>query len=250
MPKTIKSYLSSVCSLHVNAGLPFECCKSPTVQHLIRGIKHLYGEKACTQKLPITLAIVQRLSAVSGDLGIRDNANFDAAVKLAWAGFLQCGEYTVANSQSFNPAIHLTRSSVKFIPNIEEPTHIHLTLPSSKTDPFRKGVSIFVAKALASKESTCAVLALKHLFGNHPQPSGSPLFTDGTGFPLTRNSFISLLKLRLAAIGLDQSLYSGHSFCRSMASSAAAVGYSDYEIQLLGWWCSDACGLYIDVPVD
>ena len=195
MPKTIKSYLSSVCSLHVDAGLPFECCESPTVQCLIRGIKCFYGEKAHTPKLPITLAIIQRLSAVSGDLGLRDNANFDVAVKLAWARFLRCGEYTVANGQSFNPAIHLTRSSVKFIPNIEEPTHIRLTLPSSKTDPFRKGVSILVAKALASGESTCAVLALKHLFSNHPQPSGSPLFTDGAGSPLTRNSFISLLKL-------------------------------------------------------
>jgi hypothetical protein len=166
MPKTIKSYLSSVCSLHVDAGLPFECCESLTVQCLIRGIKHFYGEKAHTPKLPITLAILHRLISVSGDLSLRDNANFDAVVKLAWAGFLRCGEFTVANGQRFNPTIHLTRSSVESIPNIDEPMHICLTLPSLKTDPFRKRVSILIAKAPGSGESrsTCAVLALQYLF--------------------------------------------------------------------------------------
>ena len=98
-------------------------------------------------------------------------------------------------------------------------------------------------------DSTCAVLALQRLFLQDPQlSSNSPLFTDGTGSPLSRNSFISLLKNRLASIGLDRTLYSGHSFRRGAATSAAAVGYSDYEIQLLGRWRSDAYKLYIDVP--
>jgi hypothetical protein len=166
MPKTIKSYLSSVHSLPVDASLPFKCCESLTVQCLIRGIKHFYGEKARTPKLPITLAILCRLISVSGDLSLRDNANFSAAVKLAWAGFLQCGEFTVANGQSFNPTIHLTRSLVKFIPNIDEPMHICLTLPSSKTDLFKKRVLILIAEAPGSGESrsTCTVLALQYLF--------------------------------------------------------------------------------------
>ena len=36
----------------------------------------------------------------------------------------------------------------------------------------------------------------------------------------------------------------------SSATSAASVGYSDYEIQLLGRWRSDAYKLYLDVPRD
>ena len=251
LPKTIKSYISSVRSLHVDAGLPFECCESPTVQRLVRGIKRFYGERVRTPKLPVTLPILRKLTSVSGDLSLRDNLNFDAAIKIAWSGFLRCGEFTVPDGHSFDPAVHLTRSSITFIPSIGEPTHIRLTLPSSKTDPFRKGVSILVAKALSEKEadSTCAVLALRRLFLQDPQPSSnSPLFTDGTGSPLSRNSFISLLKIRLAAIGLDQARYSGHSFRRGAATSAATVGYSDYEIQLLGRWRSDAYKLYIDVP--
>ena len=41
--------------------------------------------------------------------------------------------------------------------------------------------------------------------------------------------------------------YTGHSFQWGAASSAVAVGYSDYEIQLLGCWCSDTYLLYIDI---
>ena len=94
--------------------------------------------------------------------------------------------------------------------------------------------------------STCAVLALQRLFLQDPQPStSSPLFTDGTGTPLSHSSFISLLKHQLASISLKQALYSGH---RGAATSATAVGFSDYEIQLLGQWHSDAHKLYIDVP--
>lgn len=86
MPKMIKSYMSSVHSLHVNAGLPFESCESPTVQCLVRGIKHFYGEKVQTPKLPIMLNILQKLASVSGLLSLRDNLNFDASVKIAWSG--------------------------------------------------------------------------------------------------------------------------------------------------------------------
>ena len=54
----------------------------------------------------------------------------------------------------------------------------------------------------------------------------------------------------MAIIGLDPSLYSGHSFRRGAASATAAVGCADHEIQLLGRWHSDAYKLYIDVPKD
>ena len=112
-------------------------------------------------------------------------------------------------------------------------------------------VSILVARAPVGKGAslTCAVLALQCLFLNDPHhTANSPLFMDGAGSPLSWKSFLSLLKHQLAEIGLNQSLYAGHSFHRGAATSAAAVGYSDYEIQLLGRWCSNAYKLYIDVP--
>ncbi|KAF9442894.1 hypothetical protein P691DRAFT_680611, partial [Macrolepiota fuliginosa MF-IS2] len=50
--------------------------------------------------------------------------------------------------------------------------------------------------------------------------------------------------------GIDSSKYSSHSFCHGAASAAAAVGYTDHKIQLLGRWHSNTFKLYIDVPKD
>jgi hypothetical protein len=123
--------------------------------------------------LPITLAILQKLTLISGDLGLRDNLNFDAAIKLVWAGLLRCVEFTVPDGQAFDPTVYLTRNSIEFIPSIEEPTHICLTLPSSKTDLFRKGVLVLIARAPfgGGPGSMCAVLVLQCLFHSDSQPA-------------------------------------------------------------------------------
>ena len=246
-PKMIKSYLSAVRSLHVDEGLSFEACESETVHRAVRGIKRFYGERNHNPKLPIVLSTLQRLTAVSGDFDDRFNVVFDAAIKVAWSGFLRCGEFTLGSSEKFNPALHLTRASITFLPSVESPTHVRLDLPGSKTDPFRKGVSILLSAASGASTGPVAA-ALKRLYQVHPQPATSPLFSNPDGSSLSRSIFISTLKARLLAIGLDSSLYSGHSFRRGAASAAATVGYADHEIQLLGRWRSDAYNLYIDVP--
>lgn len=248
-PKTIKSYLSAVRSLHVDEGLPFTACESETVRRVIRGIKRFHGERERNPKQPITLSILQQLASVAGDLSNVFNASFDAAIKLAWAGFLRCGEFTLNRGEKFSAASNLTRGCVTFVPSIENPTHVRLDLPASKTDPFRKGVSILIAKAPAGS-TTCAVSALQHLFTIDPQPLDTPLFSDPDGSPLSRTTFVSTLKSRLTSLGIDASNFAGHSFRRGAASAAAAVGYADHEIQLLGRWRSDAYRLYIDVSRD
>ncbi|KAF5384159.1 hypothetical protein D9615_003180 [Tricholomella constricta] len=246
-PKTIKSYLSAVRSLHVDEGLPFAACESETVRRVIRGIKRYRGERERSPKLPITPSLLQRLASISGDLSDGFNVSFDAAIKTAWSGFLRCGEFTLDRGEKFNTSTHLSRGCVTFLPSFAAPTHVRLDLPASKTDPFRKGVSILIAKA-PEGSTTCAVSALHHLFTSNPQPLDAPLFSNPDGSPLTRADFVSTLKQRLTSLGINASLYSGHSFRRGAASAAAAVGFADFEIQLLGRWRSDAYKLYIDVP--
>jgi hypothetical protein len=248
-PKTIKAYLSAVCSLHVNEGLPFTSCESETVWQVICGIKRFHGEHECNPKQPITLTILQQLTSIAGDLSTKFNASFDAAIKLAWAGFLHCSEFTLNRGKKFSAASNLTRGCVTFVPSIENPTHVRLDLPASKTDPFRKGVSVLIAKASAGS-TTCAVSALQHLFAINPQPLNAPLFSDADSSPLSRTIFISTLKQCLASLSINVSNFLGHSFRRGAASAAAAVGYADHEIQLLGCWCSDTFKLYIDVSHD
>ncbi|KAF8225335.1 hypothetical protein L208DRAFT_1035688, partial [Tricholoma matsutake] len=113
-----------------------------------------------------------------------------------------------------------------------------LNLPASKTDPFCKGASVLIAKAPMGS-MTCAVSALQHLFIVDPQPLNAPLFSDIDGSPLTCTIFVSILKQRLTSLGIDTSQFGGHSFCQGAASAAAAVGYADHKIQLLGCWRSN-----------
>lgn len=194
------------------------------------------------------LALSSSSQPYQGILSNQFNAVFDAAIKVAWSGFLHCEEFTLGSGEKFNTSVHLSQDSVTFFPSFESPTHICLNLPGSKTDPFRKGVSILISAAPGT--STCPVAVLKHFFQVDPQPTTSPLFSNPEGSPLSQTVFILTLKAHLLAIGVNSSQFLGHSFHHGDTSAAAAVDYSDHEIQLLGHWHSDAYKLYIDLSRD
>ena len=125
---------------------------------------------------------------------------------------------------------------VILLPDAANPTHACLTIPSSKSDPFQKGVSILIAAA--PHAATCTVCTLQHLYSIDPQLPHAPLFLGLNGCWLSHSTFIAHLNLSLLVAG-QSSQYTGHSCRHGTASSAIAVGYSDYEIQLLGHWRSD-----------
>lgn len=245
-PKTIKAYLSHVRSLHIDNDLDFSPTESPMVQRVIRGIKRYHGEKDRKPKLPITLPILLTLLHHIKEANSLDYQMLTAACCLAFAAFLRCGEFTVANTKKWNPSINLSRSAVIFLPNFDNATHLQLILPASKTDPFRKGVTVLVAAA--PNRASCPLTAIKTMFNTHPAPPDAPLFLTHTGKPLSRTLLIESIRTALRAGGFEERLYAGQSFRRGGASSAGAAGFSDYEIQLLGRWRSDAYKLYIDVP--
>jgi hypothetical protein len=101
------------------------------MQHALRSLTEGQGWKLKARNLLICL-----LSLLNKN-NPRD-ANLYGAFCLAHAGFLRAGEFT----WSENDLVHghtkfaqrnLTRSSIQF-----EEDHLLLTLPNSKTDPFRK----------------------------------------------------------------------------------------------------------------
>ncbi|KAJ2926046.1 hypothetical protein H1R20_g11045, partial [Candolleomyces eurysporus] len=237
-PKTIKQYLRHVKSMHTNLDLPFQPCTSPIIQHLIRGIKRYHGEREAKRKMPITLPVLCDLLCHLNTATDLSNLNVYAAACVAFLGFLQCGEFTIKTGKTFTASTHPTRRSIKFYPSIDNPTHARLNLPASKTDPFCKGISIYLA--VATGASTCPVAAFKKLFEDNPSDLNGPLFHSPDRSPLTRNSFIDTIRLALQAAGYKSKEFSGHSFRRR-----AAAGCQDHEIQLLGWWLSDAYKVHI-----
>ena len=120
--------------------------------------------------------------------------------------------------------------------------HLELTLPASKTVPFRQGITLTVA---ATNDEACAVCALKHLFQQWPADPASPLFESEAHSPSTRDVVTSSLRQTLKSDGI-QGHYSGHSFRRGAATSAKLAGLTDDEIMLLGRWKSDSYRLYIE----
>ena len=68
-----------------------------------------------------------------------------------------------------------------------------------------------------------------------PLPSGSSgsFFRDQQGRPILKSHFIAELRKALAAAGLDQSAFPGHSFRIGAAMAAAQAVVPDSTIQIL-----------------
>jgi hypothetical protein len=75
----------------------------------------------------------------------------ETACVIAFFGFLRCGEFTVLHS--FDPDINVCSEDVTI-----NDDHATLHLKSSKTDPFRLGINIFL---FATGSSVCPVPSLK-----------------------------------------------------------------------------------------
>src|SRR6266481_3660400 len=103
---------------------------------------------------------------------------FNAVVKTAFSAFLCCNKFTEKSPGSVggsNSSMKLAWGDVIFLPDTVAPTHICLTVPTSKTDPFWKGVSLLIAAA--PHAATCTVRALQYLYAVDPQPPHAPLFS-------------------------------------------------------------------------
>ena len=150
-------------------------------------------------------------------------------------GFLRAGEFTVRTDSSFDPEAHLCYS--------EDNSSIP-TIKQSKTDPFRKGVNLFLGRTLVD---LCPVESLLNYLVVRSSKDG-PLFIFKDGRPLTRQRLVTALREVLQVAGVDQSKYSGHSFRIGAATTAAARGMEDSVIKTLGRWNSVAYLQYVKIP--
>ena len=234
--KTLKAYITGLRSVHVDMGYedlsPFH---SPRIERVIAGIRRLRGEAGTLERRPITKDLLLQMLPCF-DCGTREGSTLHTAFCLAFAAFLRVGEFTYSAKDLADPDFSqwfLTRRSVTL-----HEDHLELTLPASKTDPFRRGITLKIA---ASGDEACPVQALRHLF-RWEAPSDGPLFKwEG---PFTRQLVTGKLREVLTLLGV-KGHYSGHSFRRGAATSAREAGCSNEEIQLLGRWKSDSYRLYI-----
>jgi len=136
----------------------------------------------------------------------------------------------------------LTRQGSNLSWNSSGKTH---NIAATGKEYFPRPVQVFSNGSLTSEQES-PVSRLKALFNNDPQPYDAPLFSSPDSNPLLWKDLISCVQTDLNTLGLNTSLYAGHSFRRGGASSAYAAGLSDFEIQQLGQWQSDTFKLYIE----
>ena len=243
---TIKLYLCRIrYNYLVQTSYPvIDISALPRLHAALTCIKRLQGTDKL-QKRPITRQLMGRILSYLPSL-VKDNYTvvlLKAVLTCSFMGFLRCGEFCV--KQTYDPNINLSLEDLIFYPD-----RASLTLKQSKTDPFRKGVTI---NLYATKNDLCprsALLAYIKL-RNAKFPlfvlAGSPLFLTAAARPMTRGYFINHLQYILRCLGLNEREYSGHSIRRGSANTCGLNMVPDYVIQSLGRWKSNCHIRYIDI---
>ncbi len=68
-----------------------------------------------------------------------------AATTICFFGFLRAGEVVAPAEGSFDPTHHLTYADIR-IDNCTCPRMVEVRIKASKTDPFRRGISVYIGR--------------------------------------------------------------------------------------------------------
>jgi len=248
--KTLKLYLTCIKLYQLDLGIDYTAFLDPRLERTIQGIKRDHNEPTRRERTPFTRPYLLRLLLHLHPLTY-DTLVLRAAFTLAFAGFLRVGEFTYREADRQLEASfwkwYITKRSLKVSDNA---THMELTLPTSKTDPFRKGITLTIA---STQDPGCPVEAMRQLLciDSH-RPRSAPLFciSEHDQRAFTRDYVVTQLQHLAQVAGLSQGTWNGHSFRRGAATWANQAGMSEGEIQTLGRWRSDAYKSYIEYSND
>jgi integrase len=238
--KTLKRRLSALASLNTDLGADPSAVTNGRVERVIAGANRFHGNSTKPQPLPITLPILRKLLSTIrlrpfAYGGPADSKCLAAAFSLAFACFMRMGEFTF---DAFDPRFDLQRAAIAY----GDDGIMKITIPASKTDPFRSGVTVVIPSGPAD---VCPRVAIRTWLAVRTGGPSDPLFSlSGRGF--SRSMVSRHLRRALADSGYVSHLFSGHSFRRGAATWAASIGIPGSEIKALGRWNSDCYKLYVD----
>ncbi len=240
----MKSYLSAVRYTQIALGLGDPRAESmPRLEYVIRGVKKSAAKKS-SPRFPITPPILRKLKAVWENYSDHRNAlMLWAASCICFFGYLRVGEVVVPSDRDYDRKVHLSQGDVR-VNDTANPQYLEITLKASKTNPFRKGVSVVVGR---NDSDVCPVAAGVAYMVARGSLSG-PFFTFSDGKFLTRDRFVKAVRAALTSAGVVSSLYSGHSFRIGTATTASVQRVPDVLIKTMGRWESAAYTLYIRTP--
>lgn len=95
--RTVETYFSVLKSYYVDRNFPTHAFSSPRIHRILSGAQSLFPHFK-KDRLPITKEIFNKITLVI-PISIQD-LNIDTALKIAWAGFLQMGEFTYTSAKA------------------------------------------------------------------------------------------------------------------------------------------------------
>ena len=231
--------------VQIASGLPDpHLSSSPQLHYVLCGVQR--GQSSTSDKrLPVTLEILQLLRAAWSDPGTGsfNRSMLWAACCLGFFGFLRSGEFTCPSLNLFQD--HILSPRDVSVDSLSQPSVATARLRRSKTDPFGRGVTVFVGRTSHSIRPVAAILSC---LGQRSTAHGL-LFLYEDGSCLSRQRLTAAVHSALQSQGIDlHFLASGHSFRIGAATAAAQAGLEDSVIQTLGRWRSSSFLHYIRTP--
>ena len=163
-----------------------------------------------------------------------------AAFTLCFFSFLRSGELFYTSSRTFDQSQDLALHDIS-VNDARNPQTMKVHLKCLKTDPFKEGTDIFLARM---NDELCPVAAMLFWLVFRGKEDGT-LFQFQSRVPLTSTCFVSCLKGALTSANIDPSGFLGHSFYIGAATMAAKVGLPDSTIKQLRQWKSATYQRYI-----
>ena len=246
---SVKLYLAAVRYSQIAVGLGDpQMSDWPQLSYVVRGMKKLKLKGKERPRLPITPQILLGLIEIWGEqTDVFNGQMLTAASCMCFFGFLRSGEVVAPPGKDFDSSVHLSVGDVK-VDSRAKPTYLEVSIKASKTDVFRKGVTVVLG---ATGKKLCPVATILQYMSNPRPAAASPkgaffVFSDGSA--LTRAKLVKEMRAALEARGIRPSDYAGHSFRIGAATTAATCGMLDSLIKTLGRWESTAYTLYIRTP--
>ena len=240
--ETIKLYLAGIRHFYIRIEGFDPLANNFRLPLILRGIKKSQSNVS-RERLPITTDELKDLCFLlsRGVFSPFLDLMLECIFKMAFFGFLRCGEFTCQSQVNSKQVVKIQDISV----GSDFGSYV-FCLRSSKCDPFSKGVKITIFENNIFSPVKTMVNYLRHRSVTGASQL-SPLFIEDeiTYRPLTREKFISMLRELLARLGYDTTKFNGHSFRIGAATSAASSGVPDHVIQSLGRWTSDCYIRYI-----
>ena len=244
------SFVAGIRHLHVTLGHPDPDYSHSMLrlQQVLRGVRSILSknkpQEAQRTRLPITPELLLKIRKVwEKNSREHDFIMLWAACTICFFGFFRPGEITAPSDKAFDPNDHLTFGDIA-VDCLSNPYIIRVRLKRSKTDPFRRGMDVFIGRTHNALCPVSAMLAFLTVRGGR----AGALFRFQDGRLLTLDRFVGHVREALSKAGVDAKNYSGHSFRSGAATTAARRGIRDATIKLLGRWRSCAYLLYVQTP--